>query len=184
MAALPRPGRLALAAALALLAACAAAPPPILDLSGHVCTPSPELITAPPVPLSNPGHPSPVELRIDETAHCLDTAQGKSLYAAFTLTGALAREVDSGVLQFRGDSLTALIRAHPGERYLVVASTPQTVGQTNSRIVERTSETTSSSNGVSVTIHTGTDEARTFVYAHGGKITVYAAAIPGAEPQR
>ncbi len=199
----------ALAALLALLAGCAAPPPPLLDISKHVCTPAPELISATPVPLGDPRRPDVVKLQIDDTAHCLETPEGKSLYGAFRLpdsptpymiavrstpvgqglfvprlllldgTGAVRREIGRDSLEFRGPTLTALIRSHPDERYLVVASTPKAVGETESRIVERTQAATAAANGAYFTIYGGTDTAQTFVYDHGGLITVYAATIPG-----
>lgn len=208
----PRP-RLTFAAvaALALLAGCAPPPPPLLDISTHACSNVPDLVDALPLPLSDALHPNTVELRIDDSARCLQTAQGKSLYGAFRLpdstapmmvavrsvpvgeglfvphlllldgTGASQREIGQDSLQFRGNTLTALIRVHPDERYLVVASTPKTVGQNTSRITETTATSTSySSNGAYFSIHTGNDVARDFVYAQGGRIIVYAATVPGS----
>lgn len=189
------------------LAGCAA-PPPLLDLSGRACAASPDLISAAPVALSDPRHPDTVKLRIDATAPCLETPQGKSLYGAFRLpdstvpfmiavrsvplgeglfvprlllldgTGAVAREIGRDELEFRGDTLTALIRSHPGERYLVVASTPQSIGQSETRISERTVTTQSSGGGITFAVHTGVDAAHTYVDAHDGVIIVFAATIP------
>jgi hypothetical protein len=152
--------------------------------------------------------PDTVHLRIDDTAPCLATQQGKSLYGAFRLpdstasfmiavrslpvgqglfvprlllydgTGALTREIGRDELEFRGETLTVLIRSHPGERYLVVASTPQSIGQAETRISESTRTSTSSGGGVSFAVHTGVDAAHTYVYAHDGLIWVYAATIP------
>jgi len=200
--------RLALLAALGLVSACAAPPPPLLDISSHVCAPQPDLISALPVKVSDPLRPDMVDLRIDDTARCLQTTQGPSLYGAFALpgdavpmmlavrsipvgeglfvphlllldgTGAVQREVEQSALQFRGETLTAFIRLHPGERYLVVASTPQSVGQANSHIIETTSQVQSTSQLGTFTVHTGTDVLRNYVYAHGGKIYVWVSPVP------
>lgn len=200
--------RIVLPAAFGLLSACAAPPPPLLDISTHACAPQPDLVSALPVKLSDPIRPDMVNLRIDDTARCLQTTQGPSLYGAFALpadampmmlavrsvpvgeglfvphlllldgTGAVQREVEQSALQFRGETLTAFIRLHPGERYLVVGSTPQTVGQTDSRVVERTVATSSSGGGVHFTYHSGYDETRDYVYAHGGKIFVWVSPVP------
>jgi hypothetical protein len=200
---------LELLATLALAAGCAAAPPPLLDISNHACATSPDLISAAPLTLSNPRSPDTVKRRIDDTAPCLQTAQGKSLYAAFRLpdsaspfmiavrsipigegllvprlllldgTGAVKREIGQDSLEFRADTLTALIRSHPDERYLVVASTPQAVGQSDERIVESTTATTVVSGGYAATVHSGLDTTHRYVFAHDGLVVVFAATIPG-----
>ncbi len=201
--------RLMLLATLALAAGCAAAPPPLLDISNHACATSPDLISAAPLTLSDPRSPDTVKTRIDDTAPCLQTAQGKSLYAAFRLpdsaspfmigvrsapigqgllvprlllldgTGAVKRAIGQDSLEFRADTLTALIRSHPDERYLVVASTPQAVGRSEERIVESTTATTVVSGRYAATAYSGLDATHRYVYAHGGLITVFAATIPG-----
>jgi hypothetical protein len=198
-------------AALSLLAGCAAPPPPpLLDISRHPCSAIADLINAAPLPLGDALHPKLVEMRIDDSARCLETAEGKSLYGAFRLpdstvpimvavrsipvgeglfvprlllldgTGALKREIGQDSLEFRGNTLTALIRIHPDELYLVVASTPKTVGQGTSRITEGVNASTYSANGGYFTVYSGTDSARSFVYAQGGRIIVYAATVPGS----
>jgi len=202
--------RLTLLAALAALSGCAVPPPPpLLDISSHACAPQPDLISALPVKLSDAIRPDMVDLRIDDTAPCLQTTQGPSLYGAFALpadavpmmlgvrsvavgeglfvphlllldgTGAVQREVDQSSLHYRGDVLTAFVRLHPGERYLVVGSTPQAVGLMESHIVERTfASSTVTSTGAMVTYHSGTDQVRNYVYAHGGRIFVWASPVP------
>ncbi|HUC67921.1 MAG TPA: hypothetical protein VMA53_21065 [Stellaceae bacterium] len=206
----PRPIlRLMLLASLALAEGCAAPPPPLLDISNHACATSPDLISAAPLTLSDPRRPDTVKRRIDDTAPCLETAQGKSLYAAFRLpdsaapfmigvrsipigqgllvprlllldgTGAVKREIGQDSLEFRADTLTALIRSHPDERYLVVASTPQAVGQEDARIVETTTATTVTFGRYASTVHSGLDTTHRYIFAHGGLVTVFAAAIPG-----
>jgi hypothetical protein len=201
-------------AALALLGGCAAPPPPLLDISGYACTPTPDLVSAMPLPLGDPRDPKVVVLKIDEHARCLEAGDGRSLYGAFQLPdspqpymvsvrsvpigdgifvprlllldglGALKREVPRDAFVFRADTLTALIRNHPDERYLVVASVPRAVGETTSRITERTRTSTACSSGGCFIIATGGDTARTMVYAHGGTIGVYAAVIPTGDQQR
>jgi hypothetical protein len=188
---------------------CAAPPPPpLVDIASHACADKPDLISAKPVPLGDPLRPSVVKVRVDNTAPCLKTAQGDSLYAAFRLpdsltpymivvrstplgegllvprlmlldgTGTVTRELGQDSLQFRADTLTALTRSHPGELYLVVAATPRTVGETKSRITETTLATTYSSGGGFFTIHSGSDATRTYVFAQDGLISVYAAHLP------
>src|SRR6185437_15724309 len=175
--------------ALALLSGCASAPPPLLDISAHACSSSPDLIAAKSLPLGESGHPSPVKVDIDDSAPCLQTPQGKSLYAAFRLpdslspyliavrslplgkgifvphllllggTGAVRRQIGQDELEFRGTTLSAIIRSHPGELYLLVAATPQSVGKTDSRIIETTRATGGATgNGGYFYINTGQDE--------------------------
>jgi hypothetical protein len=71
-------------AGLLCLVGCAP-PPPLLDISGHACTPAPELVGAASLALGDPLRPDVVKLTIDENSRCLQTADGKSLYGAFQL---------------------------------------------------------------------------------------------------
>jgi hypothetical protein len=162
----------------------------------------PDFIGARPVVLDDPLHPHPLVVTIDEHAPCVDTSVGKSAYVSFQLpdsaepymiavrsaplgaglfvprlllfdgAGQLKREVPRDSFVFRGDTLTLLMRSRPDERYLVVASMPQAVGQTTTRISEYVEQ--HCNNGCFV----GKDVERTIVYAHGGIIGLYAAAIP------
>lgn len=196
--------RAPLLAALALLGACAAPPPPLLDISTRVCPAAPDLIGARAVALDDPLHPHPLVVRVDEHAACVDTTVGKSAYVSFQLpdsaqpymiavrsaplgaglfvprlmlfdgAGQLKREVPRDSFVFRGDTLTLLMRSRGDERYLVVASTPQAVGQTTTRISEYAWQNCNNTSCAAA----GRDVERTIVYAHGGVIGVYAAAIP------
>ena len=75
--------QLGLLVALAMLGGCAAAAPPLLDISAHSCASAPDLVAARPVALGDPLHPGEVVLTIDQHAPCVDGAAGKSLYASF-----------------------------------------------------------------------------------------------------
>jgi hypothetical protein len=185
-------------AGLLCLVGCAP-PPPLLDISGHACTPAPELVGAASLALGDPLRPDVVKLTIDENSRCLQTADGKSLYGAFQLPdrpqpfmiavrsapagdslfvprlllsdglGNRQREVPSDGFVFRGDVVKVLIRSHPNERFLVVASAPQAVGQTTSRITERTNTSVGCSGGGCFVIATGGDTQRTMIYARAAR---------------
>ncbi len=206
--------QLGLLVALAMPGGCAAAAPPLLDISAHSCASAPDLVAARPVALGDPQHPGEVVPTIDEHAPCVDGAAGKSLYASFQLPessqpyiisvrstplgagifaprlmlfdgqGSLKREVPRDAFVYRGDALSVLIRSRPDERFLVVASTPQTVGQSTACISEHAQTSTNCSTFASITVASGSDTERKLAYAHGGIIRVHAAVIPPSDQLR
>jgi hypothetical protein len=90
--------------------------------------------------------------------------------------GQVTREVTLETFLFRGLSLTANLRSHPGERYLIVASEPGAVGRQDARIVS-TARATSSS-GIVVTY--GNDVNDRYTYAYNGSVTVAIRPLPTA----
>ncbi len=96
---------------------------------------------------------------------------------------AVVRELPRDKFTFHGNSLYLGIRLHDGERYLMVASDPATVGTPISRINEATNMTGSSimtSSGAVgfLEIHTGSETTSMFTYSHTGTVTVSAQPMP------
>ena len=92
--------------------------------------------------------------------------------------GTVVREAPRDSFMFHGMALRVGLRSHPGERYLLVASDPKSVGQTVSQIIEGTQTTMASTGTVVFTIHTGSDTTTTLTYAHSGSVTVMAEPVP------
>lgn len=171
-------------------------PAPILSLANRVCDAAPDLSRATPLALdknkplqSDVNHLSPCWAMTDG---------GRSSYAVFGLpasTKPYLLVVDSAPLgltlfspklvlldaagrplrtvlrdqaQFRGGSLTLFTRVHADERYVVVASEPQGIGELGQRIQSSLSVTATSV----VTVYSGAETANTYTNAHNGQVTV------------
>src|SRR5690348_6162294 len=67
---------------------------------------------------------------------------------------------------------------HPGERYLIVASDPDSVGQRVMQIAGSTQGTTTMVGTGFVSIHTGSENTRHLTFAHNGTVTVALQPIP------
>lgn len=184
--------------------------PPVLSLAGRQCAPQPDLSAAQALALEGDGssikHPIDNTAACVEGAD-----GGKSLYRVFQLpqsaksymvaisseplghglfsprvilldaAGAKLRELPRDMFLFHGASLYAALRIHPEERYLVVASDPQTTGQTVSQIVGSTRVSTVNTGAVMFNMYTGAEANNTYTYAHSGVVTVTAKLIPGEE---
>ena len=148
--------RLALAALTAslLLAGCQR-PPPVLDLAGGTCDAAPVLANAVPVPF---GEARGARVTLAAGAPCLDQAEGRAIYAVFALPASSApyritvRSLvggagmiwpDATILTANGhsrarmtdfraaaSSIVATTRGEPADRYVLVRSSPATVGMT------------------------------------------------------
>jgi len=181
-------------------------PPPLLSLDGRSCAPEPDLARALPLTLV-PVKPTTVALDTS-TACWEPAGGSKSAYVAFQLPeapqdylvtvqsvpvgltlfsprllvldadGKPLREVPRDSFQFHGALLSTSIRAHQGERYLVVASDAQSIGKSESRIASSTSVSTSCLKGGCINIYAGHEASSTQVYAYSGSITVTAQPLP------
>lgn len=106
---------------------------------------------------------------------------GQSIFAPQLLlldgTGKLLREVSRDDFAFRGGALTALIRAHENERYLVILSDPKMVGQNVSRIAGAVNVQTVSTGVVMFNMYSGSESTSSLTYSHGGTVKVAARAL-------
>ena len=194
----------------ALLAGCAGAPavPPVLSLDAQRCGARPDLAAAQIVPLDAG---QPVKLDLDGHAACLESRGGKSSYVALRLPesaqpylltvtsapmgetlfsprlmlldgeGRTLREVPRDDFMFRGQTLSARLRAAPAERYLIIASDPPSIGQQVAQITGDSGMIPVPVGiGAVAMIHTGSEKQQRFTYAHNGSVTISAQPMPKA----
>jgi len=201
---------LPLAVLAALLAACAKPPPPTLSLTGRICVEKPDLKSATTVPLAD-DKPVKVTLD-DKTPCFDAPGSGKAAYAAFSLPassdeymlsvtsvpigegrflprlaladgdGKTLREIPPDMFMAHGVALRAGLRPHPGERFLIVSSDPDTIGQSKSQIMDGTRVSTATiATGGYIPIHTGFENNVTLTNAYNGTVIVAAQPIPKAK---
>lgn len=91
-------------------------------------------------------------------------------------SGNITRQVAADALQFRAGELTAVLRLHPGDAYLVVESDPAHVGQSFSRVQESVHVFAASVVArafiATAAIHTGSDDTNTLIFSLNGKVEV------------
>jgi hypothetical protein len=198
---------LPLVALTALIGACAKPPPPpTLSLAGRNCMEKPDLGSATAVPLAD-GKPVSVTLD-DKTACIEAAGLGRAAYVAFSLPqsdqdymlsvtstpvgegrfspwlalldadGKKLRDIPPDMFMAHGASLHAGLRPHPGERYLIVSSDPETIGQTKSQIADGTRVQYAYAPGILIPIHTGYENSVAITNAYNGIVTVTAQPIP------
>jgi hypothetical protein len=202
---------LPLAMLAALAGGCAKPPPPVpsLSLLGRACVEKPDLASANAVPLAD-NKPVSVTLD-DKTPCIEAPGLGKVAYVAFSLpqsndeyilsvtsvpigegrfsprlalldsNGNKLRDIPADMFMAHGASLHAGLRPHRGERYLIVSSDPDTIGQTNSQIMDGTQVTSAYAAGATVMVHTGYESNVTLTNAYNGTVTVAAQPIPKAK---
>lgn len=107
--------------------------------------------------------------------------QGESIFAPRLILldakGAISRQVPAEDFMFRGSALSALIRVHENERYLVVASDPQTVGQRTESVQGSTSTQMMPMAGGYFWASSGRETKSDLTYSHGGTVKVAARAL-------
>ena len=110
--------------------------------------------------------------------------QGNSIFAPelqlLGSNGSVIRDVSHDDMMFRGTSLTALLRAKPGERYLLIRSDPQTVGLGESRVMDsiRQNGGYNAATGGTFYVYTGATTTNTMTYSHGGKLKIIVRHMP------
>jgi hypothetical protein len=97
--------------------------------------------------------------------------------------GNTLRTVRRDQFVFHGSALYVGLRAHPGERYLVVASDPATIGAGVSQLTGTVNTTmmTTGAPGAFFNVHTGSESTGRYTYAHNGSLTVTAEPMPKAD---
>ncbi len=112
--------------------------------------------------------------------------QGQTLFAPRVMmldeTGRAMREVTRDIFVFHGPALYLGLRVRAGERYLVVASDPKSVGQQVSHIQSATQSNTigaaTTAGTIFVNVNTGSESTTDYTYAHNGRIAVAATPVP------
>jgi hypothetical protein len=88
--------------------------------------------------------------------------------------GKTLRDIPPDMFMAHGAALRAGLRPHPGERFLIVSSDPDTIGQSKSQIMDGTQVSTSAY----IQIHTGFENNVTLTNAYNGTVIVAAQPIP------
>lgn len=91
--------------------------------------------------------------------------------------GNVVREIPRDDFMFRGGALTALVRAHAGERYLVVASDPKEVGHNETQVIGATQQQMMSTGTAMFMMYTGSETKSDLAYSHGGTVKVVARSL-------
>ncbi len=175
--------------------------PPVLSLDGRQCAARPDLSAARPLePPERQRSGSAVV--IDAAAPCWNNGMGNAAYVVFALPsvtspymvrvsstpqgrsvlmprllflnerGDTLREMGRQEMQFRQGSLSAVARAQPGMRYLVVSSDPQNVGERHTRIVASTSITAVPIPMGAINVYSGQETQEQFQGSHNGTVSV------------
>jgi hypothetical protein len=180
---------------------------PTLTLADSSCASEPDLARASPVPL-DPEKPAIVTVDAAASCLQSGSSERRA-YAVFALpetkepylisvssslrghtllsprlaildaSGKTMRERQRDAFTFRGTSLYAGMRAYPGDRYLLVESDPDTVGQRISQI-NSSSQMNGTATGTGGVIFwgVGADTKQDFTYAHNGTLVVSARPFP------
>jgi len=93
--------------------------------------------------------------------------------------GAVKRQSNRTDFIFRGDALSAALRSHPDETYLIVASDPAALGQAVARIDQSFSGQMYSAGTAFVNVYTGLDVTKNLVLTPAGTLTITTAPLEG-----
>lgn len=143
-----------------------------------------------------------IQLRLDEQSDCWQRETGNALYAVVEFPkvttpsivevmslsskdgifapylmmldekGNTLRTITKDQMLFRGSALSASFRLHEGEKYLVAASDPQLVGQTDTKIEDGTTSNMISTGTAAVMVYSGYAGEATRTYSHTGLVEV------------
>lgn len=196
-------------ASLAGCATQAPAPPPLLDLSTLHCGPAPVLIGAPLLVYDPAKHRNETSAELTVASSCFKDSLGASLYLTYALPaapspylvrvdsepegatllalrvllygadGSPKREFSRHQIVFRGSALSVIFRAHPDERYLVVASDPRAVGRRLTQLRDATRVTEVAAYPLFFNFYSGTDATVKNTLAQNGRIAISLQPLPG-----
>jgi len=182
-------------------------PPPVVDLAQMQCSPAVRLDDATPLILDKDGEKRETAL-LDGNVHCVEEPSGyRSLYRVFALpamapsivtvsaqpwgntmlppraafldaSGKTVRETTHADFTFRGAVLSALLRSHPGESYLVLLSDADVLGHSVSRISGSIQTNYAAAGPVLIAMYTGRDTTTNLVFTPVGNVTVSIAPLP------
>ena len=172
-------------------------PPPIVQIAPSNCSDGPSLARAQPLPFDAEGKKKPERVTIDTGSPCIERNGAKSLYRILALpapgepymvtlrslpgqNSIFAGKMFCESLLFRGQALSAVLRIRDEERYLVIASDPQMVGQDIARLSGQTHQQMVSTGTVMFAVYSGSESMARMTYSHGGTIDVSATPIQTA----
>jgi hypothetical protein len=181
-------------------------PPPLTSLDGRVCTPAPDFTgshllelgarqTIVPFDQNSPCWQAGEGKRSAYVLFTLPNSTepyllsvtsnpiGQALIAPHLYlldgVGNTLRDASRDSFAFHGSSLSMTLRAYPNERYLLVASEPDTLGSGGSQLRDGVVvQNYSTGYGGFVSVHTGFEQNQQYVYAVNGMIAVSAGPIP------
>lgn len=182
-------------------------PPPQVDMGSLPCSTAPNLADAASIAF-DPKNEKPVTVTFDGSLGCVANGGQRSLYKLFLLpatdrpyiiavtaqfwgntilaprvllldkAGAVKREASHSDFAFRAAGLTALLRSHADENFLMVSSDPAFAGQTLSRIVTATHQSTMVAGPAVVSVYTGSDTTMDVQLSATGKLIITLEALP------
>ncbi len=183
-----------------------ATPELLTDLANRTCADAVDLTSA--MPLVYEGKEKEIEFTITAAAPCVTLSGQLALYAVFRLPtlnrpdiiavdsealapimfaphlllldaqGAIKRDVSRDMVMFHGRDLRVLVRSHPDETYLVIASDSGLVGKSVSRIDDSTSMFPAGGPGLMVMVHTGSESTNVLSFSHTGKVEITLSPLP------
>jgi hypothetical protein len=186
-------------------------PPPNVDVSARQCSQTPDLARADSLAFDPAKDKDTTATIDEAAPCLEDSPGAKSVYRVFALPkedqpylitvaanpwlgtifapralllgsdGTLKRAATKADFTFRSDVLSTILRSHPDESYLVVASDPTVVGQSFSRMVSNTQANVVSAGVATILVYTGSDTSTARTYTLGGRITVTLAPVPKAK---
>jgi hypothetical protein len=181
-------------------------PVPVVALDSRVCTPRIELATARPVNFDdqvgvdiNEQSPCLVEngrKRVFVLFRLPDTSESYSIFVTsepigrvlfvphvqtLDATGQVMREVSRESFMLKGMSISAGLRSRPGERYVLVRSDGDAAGEQVARFAQGRDLAAVVPAGAGTWVFfKGTEETKTYTFAHNGKIVLAVRPIPKA----
>jgi hypothetical protein len=195
-------------AAISLSACVHTPPPPVVDLAQMQCSPTVRLDGAVPLVLDKDGEKRETALLDGHADCVQEPNGYRSLYRVFALpamaapsvitvsaqpwgntmlppratfldaSGKTVRETTHADFTFRGAVLSALLRSHAGENYLVILSDAEILGHSVSRISGSIQTNYAAAGPVLIAMYSGRDTTTNLVFTPVGNVTVSIAPIP------
>lgn len=183
-------------------------PPPVVDLAGMQCSAAVRLDGAVPLVLDKDGEKRETALLDGHANCVEEAGGYRSLYRVFALpamaapsiitvsalpwgntmlppratfldaSGKTVRQTTHADFTFRGPVLSALLRSHADENYLVVLSDAEVLGHSVSRISGSIQANYAAAGPVLFTMYTGHDTTTDLVFTPVGNVSVSIAPIP------
>lgn len=204
-----KPRAAVLLGTLCLCACSTPIPPPTVDLASLDCTAAPSLSGAVPLAFDPQKPKDTIAILDSHARCLDNGHGGRSLYRVFTLphaaspyllllsappwgstllapqaifldtAGAVKRQSSRADFIFRGDALSAALRSHPDETYLVVASDSAALGEAVARIDQSFSGQMYSTGTAFVNVYIGLDVTKHLVLTPAGTLTLTTAPLAG-----
>jgi hypothetical protein len=183
-------------------------PPPTVDFATMQCSPAPILANATPLSFDPKNDKLIPVLLDSKADCLVDANGSHALYRVFSLpdtdqpyilrviaapwgntilaprallldgAGSAKRTTTHADFTFRGNSLAAFLRSHSDEKYVVVSSDPEILGNSVTRINESTSQQMLAAGPVFFSVYTGSDTATNLTLSPAGNASVTISPLP------